>query len=563
MRSRFRLGQQGFPSWAAGAPHRLVWPSAVTGRWQLHAVDLREHTSRVASDEPSGMAAGAVDPLGRWVWWFGRHGGTGHGRCVRRPFGAGPAEIVGPPAAPTAGLVPTADGAVAARITAAGTEIGTIAADGGWVVVRRFPAPMRLVDVSADGGLISVAGAAGVQVLDRDGALIAKRPGVPWAGPWSPVPGSDRMLVRDGAAGLAAWQVRTGAVTPVLGPAATVHQEAACWFPDGAAVLVTQEERGRGRLLRAVPGGGNEPVAMPAGTIHGAAVRPDGAVWCLHSAPESPPRLRSTAGAVPAELVLPPAPPGVGYADATAGDVPLFVAVPPGPGPHTTVLMLHGGPARHDRFAYDPRVQNWVAAGFAVALVNYRGSSGYGTAWKDALRSAPGPGLAELADLRAVREHLVGSGVADPRRIALQGGSWGGYLVLLALGRDPGLWQAGVAVVPVADWVATWEDEDEQTREHDRLLFGGSPTERPGYYAQRSPLTYAERVRDPLMIVHGRRDPHCPPRQIANYVERLRELGQPPIVHAFDGGHGTLDVGEEAAQHEAQVAFVRRALAAV
>src|SRR5205807_106431 len=81
-------------------------------------------------------------------------------------------------------------------------------------------------------------------------------------------------------------------------------------------------------------------------------------------------------------------------------------------GPHPTVFAVHGGPTAHDHDAWSPAVQAWVDHGFAVVLVNYRGSTGYGREWRDALEG--NPGLTELQDLRAVRDHLVAAGVADP-----------------------------------------------------------------------------------------------------------------------------------------------------
>ena len=88
------------------------------------------------------------------------------------------------------------------------------------------------------------------------------------------------------------------------------------------------------------------------------------------------------------------------------------------------MFLVHGGPADHDRDAYDGVVHSLVASGFAVARVNYRGSTGYGRAWTDALKHRVG--LIELEDIEAVRAWAVDSGLADPDRLILTGGSWGG-----------------------------------------------------------------------------------------------------------------------------------------
>ena len=141
------------------------------------------------------------------------------------------------------------------------------------------------------------------------------------------------------------------------------------------------------------------------------------------------------------------APAGVRYTDLRVGDVHAFVAEPPtGPRPYPTIFVIHGGPEAHDRDTFSPPVQAWLDHGLAVVLVNYRGSTGYGRAWRDALTG--NPGLTELQDIAAVRQRVVDEGIADPQRIVLSGGSWGGYLTLLGLGTQPDRWSLGVALVP-------------------------------------------------------------------------------------------------------------------
>ena len=92
-------------------------------------------------------------------------------------------------------------------------------------------------------------------------------------------------------------------------------------------------------------------------------------------------------------------------------------------------------------------------------------------------------GLIELEDVAAVRAWAVESGLADPERLVLSGASWGGYLTLLGLGTQPGDWAVGLAGVPVADYVASYDDEMEVLKALDRTLFGGSPEEVPDRFA--------------------------------------------------------------------------------
>jgi dipeptidyl aminopeptidase/acylaminoacyl peptidase len=191
-------------------------------------------------------------------------------------------------------------------------------------------------------------------------------------------------------------------------------------------------------------------------------------------------------------------------------------------------------------------------------LVNYRGSTGYGRAWRDGLTG--NPGLTELSDIAAVFDRVVAEGIADPGRIVLSGSSWGGYLTLLGLGLQPERWSLGVAGVPVADYVAAYEDETEQAKSYDRDLFGATPQENPQLYCERSPITFIDRVRVPVMILAGENDPRCPIRQIDNYLGRLDALGKPHEVLRYDAGHGSLRTDELVRQMAAEIGFVARHL---
>src|SRR5262249_51942108 len=203
---------------------------------------------------------------------------------------------------------------------------------------------------------------------------------------------------------------------------------------------------------------------VPAGSISGARARPDGRVWYRHSGGTTPPRLLQD-GVQLIELPGPPPPPGKAYADVRVGSVAGFLVEPTGGRPYPTIFLVHGGPASHDQDCWSPGVQAWVDHGFAVVLVNYRGSSGYGRARRDALQG--NPGLPEIEDIKAVRDHLVAAGIVDGRRVVLAGGSWGGYLTLMGLGLQEDCWSLGVASVPVADYVAAFEDEMEPLRAFD------------------------------------------------------------------------------------------------
>jgi hypothetical protein len=115
-----------------------------------------------------------------------------------------------------------------------------------------------------------------------------------------------------------------------------------------------------------------------------------------------------------------------------------------------------------------------VDHGFAVLLANYRGSTGYGKAWEDVLQGDPG--RPELIDVRAGRDHLVEKGIADPERVVLTGGILGRLPHPAGPRHAARAWSVGIAIVPVADYIAAYADEAPVLQEFDRTLFGGSPT---------------------------------------------------------------------------------------
>ena len=170
----------------------------------------------------------------------------------------------------------------------------------------------------------------------------------------------------------------------------------------------------------------------------------------------------------------------------------------------------------------------------------------------------PRPGLIELEDVAAVRDWAIGKGIADPDRCVITGMSWGGYLTLLALGTQPDRWAAGIADVPIGDLVALYEDEMEPVREHDRSLFGGTPDELPDKWARSNPITYADQVKAPLLVMASVNDPHCPIRQVDIYLAKLAELGTAYEEYRFEAGHSSAVVEERIHQMRLQLDFLAR-----
>ncbi|QMU73879.1 S9 family peptidase [Streptacidiphilus sp. P02-A3a] len=571
----------------------MVFTGDAAGRCEIFTWDARTARARQVTDRPGGTFHAAIDGDGH-VWWFDE---DEHGAGIWRyqPFAGGPdlPGLPGVPSARTHGLAVSDDGQVALAVAETGTETGTgtgtqtgpgtAAGSGGTALytgprggtgrrVARLDGHADLAGISPDGGLLALGGQArsarAVTVLRADGepcAVLSGESGALWPLGFAPDDKAGTLLLvreRDGRYLPALWQPGTD---PVELPWCAFDTEiTARWCPDGRALLIRQERHGRGTLhLADLDARTLTTVPTPPGTLLDAAPRPGGEVHYLWTDSAHPARARSTAG-----TALPPMPgaevrlPGTGRELWTPGpDGPVHTLVTlPEPGPHRPpcVFLVHGGPADHDRDAYDGIVHSLAASGFAVARVNYRGSTGYGPAWREAF--SEGVGLTQIADLASVRADLVDRGWIDGRATALWGTSWGGYLALLALGVQPELWRAGVAVKPVADCAEAFHAGTPALRALDERLFGGTPDQVPERYARSSPSHYAARVRAPLLVVAAEYDLKCPPEQVRGYLRALAAAGVPNEAMWLATGHDGYDGGDHVAVLRRAITFLAREL---
>lgn len=203
--------------------------------------------------------------------------------------------------------------------------------------------------------------------------------------------------------------------------------------------------------------------------------------------------------------------------------------------PVPTIIYLHGGPFAVQRDWYLLPAETWVDSGFAFLALNYRGSTTFGREFERAIMGDAGHW--ELEDMAAAHQWLVAHAIARPDQILLHGHSYGGYLTLLALGKQPELWAGGVPVGAVTDWEMLMEEALPSMGISAAVFLGGSPQAVPERYRKRSPITYADQVQAPILAFHGRNDPRTPAGQMQRYEARLRELGKSIEVVWFEEGH--------------------------
>lgn len=584
---RFRAPRVSLPDWAEDAPDHALFVSNATGTYELYAWDRASGEQRQATHRPNGTTEGVLSPDGEWIWWFDDKDGDEFGVWRRQPFTGGPDEAAVPGLEPSypAGLALGRDGrtAVVGRSTDEdGTTIHLASLGSGEdpVEIYRHRESAGVGDLSHDGSLIAIehtehgdAMHSALRVLRPDGTPVAELDdtkggtlelGLEVLG-FAPVEGDTRLLVghqRRGRWEPLVWDVATGEETDLeLDLPGDVSAE---WYPDGSGLLVAHSFEARSELYR-YDLAGRELTRIPTlpGTVSGATARPDGSVEYLWSSAAEPSAVRSTNGGV---VLDPPGMKSPGsvpvedvWVDGPGGRIHALVQRPAGAtGPLPTVFDIHGGPTWHDSDSFAPGPAAWVDHGYAVVRVNYRGSTGYGRAWTDALKHRVG--LIELEDIAAVRQWAIDSGLADPERLILTGGSWGGYLTLLGLGTQPDAWTLGIAAVPVADYVTAYHDEMEALKAMDRTLLGGTPEEVPERFEASSPLTYVDQVKAPVYISAGVNDPRCPIRQIENYVKRLQSRGAVHEVYRYDAGHGSLVVDERIKQLRLELDFAERHL---
>lgn len=216
------------------------------------------------------------------------------------------------------------------------------------------------------------------------------------------------------------------------------------------------------------------------------------------------------------------------------------------------MVLGHGGPTSMTAPALNAALAYWLSRGFAVADVNYAGSTGFGRAYQDLL--AGEWGVVDVADCCAAALYLVHAGRVDPERLVIRGRSAGGYTTLCALTFHD-VFKAGASHFGIGDLAALARDTHKFESRYTDWLVAPYP-ERADLYAERSPLLHADRLRAPVIFFQGLEDRVVPPEQSERMANALRAKGIPVAYVAFPGEqHGFRKAENVARSLEAELAF--------
>jgi dipeptidyl aminopeptidase/acylaminoacyl peptidase len=200
--------------------------------------------------------------------------------------------------------------------------------------------------------------------------------------------------------------------------------------------------------------------------------------------------------------------------------------------PPPAVVWLHGGPNFQFFNMWHPMIQLLQSKGYVVMAPNFRGSIGYGNEFCDLKKGDWAGG--DLKDVVAAADWLEATGQTDGSRIALVGGSYGGYLMLMALAKAPGRWAAGVDLFGFVNLETFYRN----AMDHVQLMVRnqiGTPEENPTLYRERSPINNCSSITAPLLILHGANDAVVPLSESEQIADRLHSLGRICELKVFDG----------------------------
>jgi dipeptidyl aminopeptidase/acylaminoacyl peptidase len=222
------------------------------------------------------------------------------------------------------------------------------------------------------------------------------------------------------------------------------------------------------------------------------------------------------------------------------------------------IVLVHGGPEGQTRFTWSPVIQFYLSQGYGVLAPNVRGSSGYGKEYiglDDVEKRGD-----SVADLKAAVQWLSACGYCDPKRIAVYGQSYGGFMVLAAITTYPELWAAGVDIYGIGNML-TFLENTSPYRLKLRSCEYGDPVKNKDFLIEISPIHKIQRITAPLMVIHGARDPRVPLSESEQMVKALQDRNHPvEFLIMPDEGHGITRLKNKLAVYPSVIQFLDKHL---
>ena len=575
--ARFRAPAIIFSTIAPLDPGRGLVAANMDGLVQLHAWMPATGALTQITFEPTGRTNAELSPDGRWACYLRDVAGNELGHFVALPLDGGPEVDLSPGLASYAGeiLAFSRDGRRVAFVTVSDdTFVARVGAfvDGSTRDLRAIhstPASVFAASLSADGRFIVLASSHRSSGFEFSLLTFDVETGEPgpelWDGPGtsvvafmcSPVAGDERILATTNVSGperAVLWDRASGARLDLPAGAPDGDIVPLDWSADGRRVLLCRTNRAiQSLLLWELGSNVLRELAHPPGAYigylhqHTSYFAPDGreiiARWEDFASPRRLIALDPATGRMTRTVLdAGPVPPGrtfesVDIPTPSGEMIQAWLGRPAAAAPHAVILSTHGGPTAATAENFDPRFQAYLDAGFGVLALNYHGSTTFGRDFEHSIWGRLGE--LELGDMAVARAWLIEAGIGRPDGILLEGWSYGGYLTLLGLGRQPELWAGGMAGIAIADWQMNYDDSTDLLRGYQRMLFNGPPEDPAVAEAFRvgSPLTYVDDVRAPVLIIQGRNDTRTPARPIEEYVARLEARHHPVEIDWFDAGH--------------------------
>ncbi|MDQ1453299.1 MAG: hypothetical protein QOK38_3165 [Acidobacteriaceae bacterium] len=238
------------------------------------------------------------------------------------------------------------------------------------------------------------------------------------------------------------------------------------------------------------------------------------------------------------KAVLPPAQ-LVHYASFDGKIISAFLAMPfnlKRDGSNPLIVLPHGGPTGQVEDSFSPRIIALVSRGYTVIAPNVRGSTGYGVAFEKANYQDLGGG--DLQDEIYGVKCMEATGYIDPKKVGITGGSYGGFMTLMAIGKAPDIWAAAVEEYGIIDWYTMLQHSDPLLQEYEKSLLGDPVKDRAKYEAA-SPIQFLRKERAPLLVMQGERDIRVPREEAAQVVDILKKEGRTvDAVYYPQEGHG-------------------------